>query len=471
MHSVPYQVFSLQEAIVNPNVAGAFLRGAGGTGKTYAIAKLIAHAHISSSEYIFMGPTGKSVSVAEEKGIVGSTIHRFFHIQNNNTASDIDKFIRFKFGSMDKYYLEMSKVMSPIKYFFIDEISMVNNEVLMFMLSTIIHVKGSNLHKIFLGGDFHQLPPVINTARPQNEGLTSSLALVSGLISSGELKTVDFVTRYRSDNEDYNEFLYDLRSGKIRDKVVVATKLRNFFNVYSTPELPLDIRKELTFLEFTNDSVKNVNDRLLSLLEGPVFTNSSEFVTDTCIARDDTRINIINDFQMDDSVTIKIGSKILFRVNHIDDHFKNGDEGIIEGIDTETGEVLVRKLRNDAVIKVSKHTYKSGDLDQREGYNIIMEQYPFSLGNARTYHKAQGDGFRYIHMNFDFLRMNMLDNETKWQLLYVGLSRVMDPQHVYVHEKSIGALLSVGNLFQNIKYDKLGLVGIENSLSDRYTRR
>ena len=87
-----------------------------------------------------------------------------------------------------------------------------------------------------------------------------------------------------------------------------------------------------------------------------------------------------------------------------------------------------------------------------------MFQLPFSLGNAMTYHKAQGSGLLYLHLDFEFLNYGSISNEAKWQTLYVGLSRVIDPSKVYIHEKSIKILERQYRLFQQINYNKLNLI-------------
>lgn len=450
---IPHQVYTFQGIFKNPHYRYIFLDGAGGTGKTFTIAAWLQHIGYSHYQYVFLGPTGKSISVAEEKGMYGSTLHRFFMLETNDTTAKINAHITIKFKTIEQYYTELKKKLIDIKIMFIDEISMVNNEMLDFILKTMETIAPHI--KIAFSGDFHQLPAVIDTRKLENVNLDSCLEIISGLIRTREMGKVSFITRFRSDNEDYNEWLHDLRGGQYSNSNEVADALEKWFNVYEDNTLDVEIRKQLTFLEYTGDNVDALNKSLLNELPGKIHTSKAIIVEDRYPqGKKSERDDLIRDFQMDDTVQFKQGSKILFRVNNQGGMFKNGDEGIVQEIKQST--VIITKT-NGNTIEVSKHTYQPSSVEQTKGFDIQIKQWPFSLGNARTYHKSQGDGFTNLHLCLDFLGANYLFDEYKWQILYVGLSRVVDPTKVWIPRSSINMLRNQTKLFKRINWTKLSL--------------
>ncbi len=463
---IPHQVYEIQSVCRNPHIHYGFLKGAGGTGKTYAIAAFITNAKVHHHQYLFVGPTGKSVSVAEEKGLVGSTIHRFFMIQTNDTNEKINDFIGKKFGSTKKYYAEMRKKFLEIKYVFIDEISMVNDQLLFHILKTIEHA-GRQGTQIFLAGDYHQLPSVVT----DDSGATTSRPIIETLIAERDMKVIEFNTRYRSDNEDYNEFLFDIRAGKIHDSQSIANYLRHHFNVHKNG-VAEDITPNLTFLEFMNEKVREINEDLLDELPGVPVTSEHKIIKDEYTTNDTwIRNKIIDDFQMDKTLVFKVGAKVLFRVNNMDGQFKNGDEGIIESIKVDS--IMVRKLsQGNPLLEIKKHTYKTGILEEEDGFFIEVEQYPFSLGNARTIHKSQGDGFENLHLDFSFFSFPKLYGEYKWQLFYVCLSRVIDPSKVWISEASLKLVEQQWDLFKKVNHYGLSLnFDNDDMAAETYLRR
>ncbi len=231
------------------------------------------------------------------------------------------------------------------------------------------------------------------------------------------------------------------------------------FNVYSD-ELPTELQQKTTFLAYSKEVVREVNELLLQELPGGrSFTSTARFEKDIYPHNASAERNsIIDTFQMDPSFKFKIGSKVLFRVNDPQGFFKNGDEGIV--VDVTDKCVLVNKITatGEFLIEVKKHNFKTTPAEIDEGFDISLFQLPFSLGNAMTYHKSQGSGLLFLHLDFEFLNYSSISNEAKWQTLYVGLSRVIDPSKVYIHEKSIKTLERQYRLFQQINYNKLNLI-------------
>ena len=64
----------------------------------------------------------------------------------------------------------------------------------------------------------------------------------------------------------------------------------------------------------------------------------------------------------------------------------------------------------------------------------------------------------FLHLDLNFFKMNNLYNETKWQVFYVGISRIIDPKNVWINESSIKILESQKMVFDSVNYNLLGLV-------------
>lgn len=457
MSILPYQVYQLKALIENPTVSYIFLRGAGGTGKTYAIARFLEHFGYGHHQYLFLGPTGKSISVAEDKGMHGQTIHSWFKILNSSSETEIDKHIRTSFMN-DTQYLQLLKLkIADIKIVFIDEVSMVNNEILIHILTIMNNIK-PNI-KIIFAGDYNQLAAVI-TNKPEYANLSSSIEIMVKLITSRQMGVIDFITRYRSEDEYFNRFLHNMRQGRENyiAPLTISKFLRKTCNIY-TGELDQELHHKLTYLTYTTKEVDRINKLLLEDLSGEVYTFNMIIEKDIYPINEIARRNdIIGDFQMDPVVEFKIGSKIIFRVNNPSGLYKNGDEGIIESV--SGNKIFIKKLTHwgDTIIEVERHHYATSQSNLEDGFDLEIAQVPFSLGSARTYHKSQGDGFMFLHLDLNFFKMNNLYNETKWQVFYVGISRIIDPKNVWINESSIKILESQKMVFDSVNYNLLGLV-------------
>ena len=427
-YNCPPQVFRLQ-AFYTGNKSFAMLRGGGGYGKTYTVAKWLESSGIKQSEYVFVAPTGKAVSVAEEKGIFGSTVHSFFKILNNDTFISLERHIALRFGSIEKFKSEVKKEIYDKKVIIIDEVSMINNELLEFILDLILSLVPKM--KIVLSGDYHQLPAVItDSKREGNPDLDESIDFVTELIYSGRVDVIDFDTRFRSENEEYNEWLHNLQNMKdesYRDIEKLASKLEYFFNVHEN-NVPEELETSLVYLCYTNAKVRETNDHILSLLnnnEKPkissarIEVNEERFPTIASI-RDSSVQQILKEMQFDEEVPLVVGSNILFLTNG--EQYRNGDSGTIYEI--KRGSVIVKKQspEGEYMVEIEKHKYESSPYEKSLGLNVVVTQWPFALSYARSIHKAQGDGFTDLHLDFtEFLDNKNLTRLDKWRLLYVSI--------------------------------------------------
>ena len=439
--------------------------GGGGCGKSFAIASWLKNSGLDSTEYVFVAPTGKAVSVAEEKGMHGRTIHSYFKLLNNDTHHNIDRHIISKWGSFDKYTVEMKKELFDKKVIIIDEISMVNNQMLNFILELIQQVAPSA--KIILSGDYHQLGAVIpNAKRENNPGIDESLGLVFDMINSGGVDVIDFNTRYRSNDEVYNEWLHNLRhmmDPSLRDVEKLATAIESFFNVHQN-NVPENIETHLTYLCYTNAKVKEINDHILNILNGnqlPKISKAIIYVDDvrhTTIGdvRNSNAQQILREMQFVEQVPIVVGATVLFLTNG--EKYRNGDSGTIYEIKGSSVVVKKHSPAGNYMVEIDKHKYESSPYEKSIGLNVTVTQWPFTLAYARSIHKSQGDGFTDLHLDFtEFLDNKNLTKYDKWRLLYVCISRVKDPSKVWIGRASLDKLRANRKLLSDIDFDKLSL--------------
>lgn len=446
----------------------ACLNGGGGCGKSYAIAAWLENSGLDKTEYVFVAPTGKAVSVAEEKGMNGRTIHSYFKLLNNDTFNNIDRHISLKWGSVIKYTAEIQKELVGKKVIIIDEISMVNNQMLEFILELIMKVAPGA--KIILAGDYHQLGAVIpNSKRENNPDIDESLDFVFDLIKSGDVDVIDFNTRYRSADETYNEWLHNLRhmtDPSLRDVEKLANSIQSFFNVHDA-NVPEDVENTLTYLCHTNARVKEINDHILGNVTGnktPQWVRAQMVVNDVPYSnlddvkrRDMNAYQILKEMQFVEEVPLVEGAKILFLTNQMEE-YRNGEEGTIQEIKGSTVKIMKHTPYGDFPIEIEKHKYESDLNDKEMGLDIKVTQWPFTLGYARSTHKAQGDGFLKMHLDFtEILDNKGMTSTDKWRLIYVQLSRVIDPKQVWISTHSLEKLRSNRRLLHNINFDRLSL--------------
>ncbi len=466
-YNCPSEAFRLHAFFTGPK-RFCLASGGGGCGKSYAIAAWLENSGLDRSEYVFVAPTGKAVSVAEEKGMNGRTIHSYFKLLNNDTFTSIDRHIQMKWGAYAKYVAEIQKELIGKKVVVVDEISMVNNQMLPFILELIMET--APRAKIILAGDYHQLGAVIpDSKRFDNPDIDESLEFVFDLIKAGEVDVIEFNTRYRSSDETYNEWLHNMRymvDPSLRDMVKFADSIQSFFNVHDA-NVPEDVENTLTYLCHTNARVKEINDHILGNVTGnkkPIWVRAQMEVNDIRYSnlddvkrRDMNAYQILKEMQFVEEVPLVEGAKILFLTNNVD-LYRNGEEGTIQEIKGSTVKIMKHTVHGDFPIEIEKHTYESDDNDKEMGLNIKVVQWPFTLGYARSTHKAQGDGFLRPHLDFTEIMDNRgMSSTEKWRLIYVQLSRVIDPKQVWISTHSLEKLRSNRKMLNNVNFDRLSL--------------
>ena len=143
------------EWFVNTHDQVFVLSGYAGTGKTFLIDYVVREALKlkAGSEAVFVSPTGKAAANLVRNGTVAGTVHSLIYIR------DFDEFDVDENGEIiereDLCFIKKEKIDEKIKLIIIDEASMINETVLIDLLSFGV--------KCLFCGDGAQLPPVNGT--------------------------------------------------------------------------------------------------------------------------------------------------------------------------------------------------------------------------------------------------------------------------------------------------------------------
>jgi len=474
--------FKIQIFLNDPNKKYCFLNGSGGSGKTRSISHALQLNSICGNpvKYKFLTPTGKAAIVAKGYGMESSTFHSELQLLSYSCLQDIERHIIATYKTKDEYYKQviMKKfVDEKVRVVFIDEVSMINNEMIQFLIDQLV-IKPDNPIKLVFSGDYHQFEAVITDEfQKRNPGIGGSLDYLRDLYNTdpSAFEIIEFVTRYRSpkEHDSYNAAIVNLRNNVPADlkKEYLIKLIRTYFNVYEDGKLPTNVKQNLTFIEHTQNRVSAVNDEFIKGIHGR-YALSKEHVR-AKIAVGNRRYNSIaevtnpaaraylENMQFDEVIELIEGTRILFLMNSTTRQYVNGDEGIV--VEIKPTSVMINKKTSDgsySLIEIKKHEYTS---DPNLGLNITVLQWPFKLAYARTSHKAQGDGFSNLHLNFLESFNNTAYNvknlyrraEVNWKYMYVCVTRVIDPSTVWISEESVQALENEPDFFKYIDFDKL----------------
>lgn len=408
------------------------VHGKAGTGKSYLIRQLVEELGktYSKDRIKVVSPTGLAASIVN-----GATIHRFFGLTN------------FKEGTYKTVgrALENHTVKERIKktrILIIDEVSMVHRDVYTAIATIAALVSGEQIKaanwgpipyhkkservaesikstfghiKIILVGDLHQLPPV------DRRGYKDVWFFDSSRFSDAKCKLLELTQVHRSSDQEYLEFLEQIRHGNNNNLV------RHFLAERSrTPD------DSIMRIYGKNEQVSDWNAQQLNKLPGSAVSFTSNYVAALYSPEKADPIRI-NDFSsavlaelrknasFQTEISLKEGAKVMILENDSDgNRYNNGHTGFV--VQIAEGHVSVRLDHTGEVVNIRAVEREILDPD----YSLIGWEHniPLSLAWATTVHKAQGQTLDRV----------AVDLRGFWEpgQAYVALSRSRKKEDLFV---------------------------------------
>ena len=402
------------------NKQNVFLTGGAGVGKTTITREIIKHFESEAKKVAKLASTGMAATL-----IGGQTLHSFLDL---GISSDVQELV-----NNGKYEIKkkIKKLIASMDLIVIDEISMVSDTL--FEMITLRLNQAAFSGRVFLVGDFLQLPPVV---RGNGE---VRFAFESEAWQTFAFEKIELTHIYRTDDVKFIELLHHVRFGFVDESV------HNQLNSYIKP-LPHDL-SQFTFLFGKNISANRHNKTQLEFIDSELFIKEAQIIKHIKSTKDSEVERFMNDARIEKELELKIGSPVLFTRNSW--NYFNGERGMVVNMDESC--VYVQKS-DEKVVKLervaqSKALWKEKTLDGKkemvEEDIFTVYQFPIKLAFAITIHKSQGMSIEdlIIETNEIFapsqfyvalsrssnpLRLNMIAPKKQWyDLAYVN-ARAME---------------------------------------------
>ncbi|HXK38969.1 MAG TPA: PIF1 family DEAD/DEAH box helicase [Candidatus Paceibacterota bacterium] len=378
--------------------ANVFLTGEPGSGKTHII-----------NQYVrWLEERGISPAVTASTGIAathigGYTIHSWSGI---GVKRDLDLYALDKITQNERVVRRVRNTCVLI----IDEVSMLSATTLGMVDAVCREVRHKDAPfgglQVVLVGDFFQLPPV---NRPEDEKHSrrlegvgvptnaSGFAFVSPVWDALNPLVCYLSEQHRQEDKSFLELLSGIRRGALSASHRALLEKRHV-----TAE-----RAGITQLYSHNADVDRINDKELANISGDVH----KFVM-TSGGKSALVETLKRGCLSPETLSLKIGARVMFTKNDIERKFVNGTLGAIAGFEKETGYPVVKTNsgRTFFVEPMEWHVEDGGKVLAR------IEQIPLRLAWAITVHKSQGMSLDGAHMD--------LSQAFEYGQGYVALSRV-----------------------------------------------
>ncbi|MBX3018780.1 MAG: AAA family ATPase [Bdellovibrionaceae bacterium] len=374
------------------------IHGKAGTGKSYLIRQLVEELGktYSKDRIKVVSPTGLAASIVN-----GATIHRFFGLTNFKEGTY--KTVGRALGNHT-----VKERIKKTRILIIDEVSMVHRDVYT-AIATIAalvsgeQVKGANwgaipYHKksdriaesikstfghikIILVGDLHQLSPV------DRRGYKDVWFFDSNRFSDAKCRLLELTQVHRSSDEEYLEFLEQIRRGNNSDLV------RHFLaERVQTPDT------DTMRIYGKNEQVNEWNSKQLDRLPGIAVSFTSNYVAALYSPEQADPIRIKNfssavlaelrkNASFQPEISLKVGARVMILENDSDSNrYNNGHTGFIVQIAAD--HVSIQFDHTGEVVNIYPSEREILDPD----YSLIGWEHnlPLTLAWATTVHKAQG---------------------------------------------------------------------------------
>lgn len=409
------------------------LSGSAGVGKTWLLGQIVKRLSSSGNVYC-SAPTHNAVGVLQEKmkdiNAIFGTTHAALKMKRK-----IDKKtgrVSFKPSFIDKF-----PPLKGIKYFIIDESSMLNEDL---YDNAIIHAKNQNC-KILFCGDIKQLPPVgenISKVFSQNLPTVELTEIIrqkdgSPIIDlSRNLQTIQ--SKDSRVNQDGEGYIYSYDRQKVIDTLAYVNGT-----------------KELKYIAYTNKEVDAINkDVRLSIYGNPGKLELNESIVMSAPYRDiyvnnqEVKINRLDIKEVNFHFLERQGdgfekdrtSSVPLKVYCVNGYTKtivdngNPNSWMSGGKQEERHEwtdnmYIVHEDSEEVYRQVVKHIKTLAELAEIpwvEFYRFIEQFADFTYSHALTIHKSQGNTYDQCIINIENVNFNR-NIEEKEKMLYTAVTR------------------------------------------------
>lgn len=379
-----------------------FLTGEAGTGKTFLINKYIDYLKKTNKTYLICAPTGIAAANYDR----GITIHKAFNIPI------IPSIISLKFPINKGTIINFDTII-------IDEISMCRIDIFHYIMRVIEACQNERNKpiQVIVCGDFFQLPPVMTEAEKSIlkkifSNFVDGFAFESNKWEEFNFNKIILKDICRQNNIEFINALNNARKGiNIEDSI-------DYIN-NNCSKIPLENAIEI---HAKNNTVNNINLKNITNLITREHIYKAKYDKDTII---------FNNLNIEDTIILKPGCRVMMLCNDSNLRYQNGSLGTVVTCGNNYIDVFIDKQNEIVRIYENPFTYvdepilnENGTITQNKIGVII--QIPVKLAYAITIHKSQGQTFERANLD-----------PCGWESgqIYVALSRITDVKNLYLYNK------------------------------------
>lgn len=360
-----------------------FITGFAGSGKSFIINKFQSENH-----YAILASTGAAALL-----VGGSTLHSFFGLGAMQFRDDliIEKALRNP---------RVKDRIRRINGIIIDEISMLDARTLNVAELIARKVRDSESPwggiRIIAVGDFAQLPPIAQ------RGKLREWAFESEAWKKSNFKIALLKEVVRTNEAEFLKALHAVRDAKLNPE------LKEFLNSKTDESIQMSEVEETCLLP-KRDLVEAHNRKKLHFLETPLMISDTEYTAEHPAFEKQIKKNC----PIPEQLRLKIGARIMTRVNDSNGYYANGTTGTL--VDTTSDGTKIKiETDDEETAWIGEHTFELFDPDGR--VIATAKNFPVTLAYACTIHKSQG-------MTLD---KAVVDLRALWEPghAYVALSRL-----------------------------------------------
>ncbi len=373
--------------------ANVFLTGEPGSGKTHTINQYVRHLRSAGVEPAITASTGIAAT-----HIGGMTIHAWsgIGVKNDLSVYDLDAITQNR---------NVVRRVLDARVLIIDEVSMLSARTLS-MVDAVCRAVRHDQHafgglQVVLVGDFFQLPPVVRREDGDDQAMLGEQAREYFAYESPAWQALNAIPCYlteqhRQEDGAFLEFLSAIRACRIEPKHKALLRTR-----YAPKP-----REGITELYSHNANVDSVNEFELSKI-----SSESHLYLMESHGPEKLVASLKRGCLSPERLSLKVGAKVMFTRNDMEQRYVNGTLGEISGFDA-AGFPLVRTAAGRTI------TAEPDEWHIEDGGRVLAKitQVPLRLSWAMTVHKSQGMSLDAAHMD--------LSQVFEYGQGYVALSRV-----------------------------------------------